>query len=334
MPGHGTAPSGLTSVKWQDMAAVVRLGMSHLRSTTKQGPLHIIGYSTGAALALDYALESDSASEWPDSLVLISPAIAISPTAVLARWLRLLSDLPGLDTLAWTNIDPEFDPYKYNSFTTNAGEQVHLLTHSVSNRIQTRSRQTNPGAILPPILVLKSTVDDTVSTVAVVDRLLNHLSPGDNELVLFDINRFAPTSALLINDPGPLTGKLLANDALPFSVTLVGNNQTTSHAVSAYRKPPFSADIATVEPLGLKWPTGVFSLSHVALPFPQSDPLYGRHPPRHREGIFLGQQALQGERGVLRISPEFLLRLRYNPFYSYLEQRVISWLADNAAPEQ
>jgi hypothetical protein len=43
MPGHGTAPSGLTSVKWQDMAAVVKLGMEHLASKVGQkeaGPHH------------------------------------------------------------------------------------------------------------------------------------------------------------------------------------------------------------------------------------------------------------------------------------------------------
>jgi hypothetical protein len=39
------------------------------------------------------------------------------------------------------------------------------------------------------------------------------------------------------------------------------------------------------------------------------------------------QQALQGERGVLRIPGDFLLRLRHNPFYDYLERRVLDWVA-------
>ncbi len=30
LPGHGTAPSGLTTISWEDMAAVVRLCMAHL----------------------------------------------------------------------------------------------------------------------------------------------------------------------------------------------------------------------------------------------------------------------------------------------------------------
>jgi alpha-beta hydrolase superfamily lysophospholipase len=49
----------MTSIKWQDMAAVVRLGMNYLRTATDGAPPHIIGYSTGAALALDCTLDRD-----------------------------------------------------------------------------------------------------------------------------------------------------------------------------------------------------------------------------------------------------------------------------------
>ena len=72
----------------------------------------------------------------------------------------------------------------------------------------------------------------------------------------------------------------------------------------------------------------MFSLSHVALPFPPDDRLYGRTPPADKSELFLGQQALQGERGMLKIPDSFLLRLRYNPFYDYLESRVLRWVED------
>ncbi len=76
-------------------------------------------------------------------------------------------------------------------------------------------------------------------------------------------------------------------------------------------------------------PGGVFPVPRRAS-VPTGGPLYGRYPPRERGTLFLGQQALQGERGVLRISPNFLLRLRHNPFYDYMEQRIEEWLADSA----
>jgi hypothetical protein len=43
-------------------------------------------------------------------------------------------------------------------------------------------------------------------------------------------------------------------------------------------------------------------------------------------GIELGRAELRGERGVLVVSPNDLLRLRWNPFYSYVEERVLGAL--------
>ena len=325
MPGHGTIPSGLLNLQWQDMATVVNLGVTHLAKELPGKPIHIIGYSTGAALALDYTLRSEFDAVLPAAatLVLISPAIGVSPAAALAKWSRRLSLLPGLNQLAWLGVEPEFDPYKYNSFTTNAAEQVYELTQSVARRIAARNDGDSP---LPPILALKSTVDATVSNDALVDRLLLRLTPRRHELVVFDINRFAANTLLLKNDPGPFTKRMIADKELPFGVTLVANSQASSQSVTSYYKPAFAAGPSQIEPLDTSWPPGIFSLSHVALPFPADDPLYGQAQPEVSGEIFLGMQAMQGERGVLKIPGGFLLRLRANPFYDYLQMRVIDWL--------
>lgn len=327
LPGHGTAPSGLTSFDWRDMAAAVRLAWAHLAATGEGQPLHVIGYSLGASLALDLALTAFAGdfSPKPASLVLISPAIAIHPAAALAGFKNSLAALPGLGSLGWVQIVPEFDPYKYNSFATNAGAQTHRLTRSVAERIRERSAS-NPDEVLPPTLVFKSTVDATVTTEAVVDRLLGLLAPNRHELVLFDINRFAVKSRLMVSDPGPLTARLLADDTLPFGVTFITNENRESMAVVARHKPPFSAGSSASEHLDLSWPTGVLSLSHVALPFPPDDPLYGERPPESEDTLFLGQMALKGERDLLRFPPDWLMRLRHNPFYDYLEVRTLEWI--------
>jgi hypothetical protein len=80
-----------------------------------------------------------------------------------------------------------------------------------------------------------------------------------------------------------------------------------------------------VRPLGMRYPSDVFSLSHIALPFPPDDPLYGGapDPAKRREfGINLGSLALRGEIGVLAVSSDSLLRISYNPFFPYLMERV------------
>jgi alpha-beta hydrolase superfamily lysophospholipase len=328
LPGHGTAPSGLKHINWQDMAAAVRLGVARLAAQVGPKPVHIVGYSNGSPLALNYALDAfeDDALTLPASLVLISPAIGLHPVAALAKWKRRLSIIPGLGGLAWLSVMPEFDPYKYNSFATNAAEQVHGLTRAVARRIAARTRS-DANPVLPPTLIFKSTVDATVSTDAVVDRLLKHLKPDRHELVLFDINRFAAKSSLLIFDPAPLTTRLTADKKLPFVVTLITNENPQSRAVVARRKPPFSDEVSTTETLNLAWPRGVISLSHVAPPFAPDDPLYGQGPPGKADALFLGRMAIQGERDLLKIPYSFLVRIRYNPFYAFLETRALEWFA-------
>ena len=336
LPGHGTAPSGLKRVNWQDMAAAMKLAMDHLVSSLESKPIHIIGYSTGASLALDYtlnALEDESAST-PESLVLISPAIRIHAAAGLAGFKNSLSVLPGLSGLAYLSVMAEFDPYKYNSFATNAGAQVHRITRSVDQRLQVLVQDPLEVDKLPPILVFKSTVDSTVTTDAVVDNLLKRLPADRNELVLFDINRNAAIkSTLLVTDPGPLTRRLMADPDLPFAVTFITNKNLHSTRVVAQHKAPYSLQAESVENLEVSWPSDVVSLSHIALPFPPDDPLYGRFQPQDNDLIYLGNLAFKGEQGLLKLPPQWLLRMRYNPFYSYLQERTLQWIDQKDWPD-
>ena len=154
--------------------------------------------------------------------------------------------------------------------------------------------------------------------------------------MLFDINRAAGVDDLLISDPAPLTDRLIADTQLPVALTLVSNESEEQGNVLAYHKSALEGKADSIEELDMVWPPGVFSLSHVALPFPADDPLYGATPPAADDELFLGNMAIKGERGVLRIPTTFLLRLRYNPFYPYLEQRATSWIdaANQAVSKQ
>jgi pimeloyl-ACP methyl ester carboxylesterase len=330
LPGHGTAPSGLRYVRQADMQAAVRIGMEHLAGSVGDRPVHIIGYSTGAALALDYSLDAleGLVTPVPASLVLVSPAIRVHGAAAFASVKETLGSVPGMRGLTWLSVMPEFDPYKYNSFATNAGDVVHRLTRDVDRRIAARSEGAPP---LPPILAFKSTVDATVTTEAIVDSLLARLSPNRHELVLFDINRFAAKSSLLTSDPGPMTERLMTDDSLPFGVTLIANEDTDTRKVLARYKAPFSNSLVERGELERPWPVDAYSLSHVALPFPPDDPLYGREPPADSDKLFFGDVAVRGERDLYKLPGDWLLRMRYNPFYSVVETRTLDWIASGAA---
>ncbi|MFT0928564.1 hypothetical protein [Enterobacter cloacae] len=80
---------------------------------------------------------------------------------------------------------------------------------------------------------------------------------------------------------------------------------------------------ADVQPLNVRYPRDVFSLSHVALPFPVHDSLYGSEPyePNHY-GLSLGVLRVRGERAVLLADMDSLMRITSNPFYPYLIERI------------
>jgi alpha-beta hydrolase superfamily lysophospholipase len=335
LPGHGTIPAGIRDVKAADMIAAVRLAMTHLSTAANNRPVHMVGYSTGATLALNYTLDAmvDESLRPPASLVLISPAVRVHRAAAFAKVNTGLSRLPGFGRLAWMDVMPEFDPYKYNSFPSNAGDVVHILTSSVKQRIAARAKA-NPGIILPPVLVLKSAVDATVTTEAVIDNLLVLLKPYRHKLVLFDINRAAASAMLMTSNPGPLRDRLISDATLPFAITFIGNESPEGYGVIARHKQQYSKQPATEQPLAAEWPPNVISLSHIAVPFPPDDPLYGNTRPTNRESIYLGSLALRGERGLSAIPAQWLLRMRYNPFYSVVESNTLNWINAANAGEQ
>ena len=326
LPGHGTAPTGLVDVHWKDMAAAVRLAVTHLQTSVGDRPLYIIGYSNGGALGLHYTLSTLGDHQMPavSGLVLISPAIGVTRLAFLAIWQARLGNLLGLDKLSWNSILPEYDPFKYGSFAVNAGDQVYRLTAEIRKQIKTL-RATGLLEKMPPVLAFQSIVDATVSTPALVKELLGQLPAGNHELVLFDINRHTEIEAMLTHDPAGSIKTFLQQPDLHFAISLVTNINAKDPQVAVRRKSPETQTI-TETPLGLNWPKGVYSLSHVALPFPPDDPTYGRFDAPNSSIIRLGNVELRGERNVLQIPATDLMRLRWNPFYDYLERRLLDFV--------
>ena len=338
LPGHGTTPAGLVTFEVEDLEAATRLAMSDLRAGLDAGqPLYVAGYSNGAALAVSYALDAreDATLPRPAGLVLISPAIGITRLAAIGRIRTGLSDLQGFGRAAWQVIEAEVDPYKYQSFSFHAAGQTQRLTSRLTRRIDRLARE-GPLQGVPPILAFVSTVDSTVRAGAVVDALLGRLAPGGHELVLFDVNRLAAVQPMLVADPAPLTRRLLAQANRPFALSLVTNANARTLQVKEHRVPAQGTQ-ASEQLIGLAWPQNVFSLSHVALPFPPDDPLYGYAAARSSTHVQLGSIEVRGENGVLNVPGWMLTRQRSNPFHRYLVGRIEQFVgpaAEAAGPGQ
>lgn len=326
MPGHGTAPAGLVELQVGDMTAAVQLGMRHLAEQAGDRPLYIVGYSTGAALAVQYVLAQRKDASLPpaDRLVMLSPAIGVTPLAAFAVWQARLGHLLGLDKLAWEVIRPEYDPYKYISFAVNAGDVVYRLTDEIQRELESISSR---GEVvdLPPILAFASLVDATVSTSALVSGLFDRLPSNGHELVLFDINRLARIEPLMQVDPGPVVRALQERQDAGFTLSVITNRDPQSRKVKL-RSRSQGQSVITETALNMNWPPFIYSLAHVALPFAPEDPLYGSAPPASPRELKLGNLAMRGERGVFLIPAADMLRQRWNPFYSYVEARVLQHL--------
>jgi alpha-beta hydrolase superfamily lysophospholipase len=325
LPGHGTIPSGLVHARWQDMEAAVRLAMQYLKSRVGEQPIYIVGYSNGGALAMSYVLNTldDSKLTKVDGVIMLSPAIGVSGIAVFAKWQARLGYLLGLDKLNWNSIIPEYDPYKYGSFAVNAGDQVYRLTLEIQSQIKQHSKDELKK--IPPILAFQSVVDNTVSTPALVQGLFDLLPDNGHELVLFDINRAEAIEFLMKNNPTSEISKILKQSDNTFTISLLTNkNKLTRQLKVRQRK---AGDNQIIESdTDLLWPNNIYSLSHLALPIDQSDYVYGYGENKINPGIKLGDLALRGERGVLQISAASMLRLRWNPFFPYIEKRSLQFM--------
>ena len=324
LPGHGTVPAALTDVEWEDWDAATRLAVREARRRIGPSkPLHIVGFSNGGTLAMKYTLDAleDEKLARPDRVILISPMIGITQFARFAGLAALPALLPAFAKAAWLGIVPEFNPFKYNSFPVNGARQSYRATIALQDRIARASRE-GRFARLPPILTFQSVVDFTVSTPAVISGLYSHLPANGSELVLFDLNRAAAVSPLLRDAAEGVLTRILPAPPRPYRTVIITNAAADRYDV-VERVTEAGATDEQVHPLGLAFPSGIFSLSHVALPFPMNDSLYGMEPePGEDFGIHLGALAPRGERGVLIVNLDALLRVSSNPFFPYEVDRI------------
>jgi alpha-beta hydrolase superfamily lysophospholipase len=326
LPGHGTVPGGLTDATWEDWQAATRLAVREAVSRAGAGrPLHIIGYSNGGALALKYALDAldDPALDVPDRVILMSPMIGVTFYARFAELAALPAYFPAFVNTSWLDILPEFNPFKYNSLPVNAAHQSYRLTTAVQSEIEAALEEGKLGG-LPPIITFQSVVDHTVSARALVGAFYDKLPANGSELVLFDINRAEKLDLLMAPSAETALSSLLGPSPRTYRVTVISNAGTSDGTVAQRVTEPGETG-ETVRPLGLRFPPGVFSLSHIALPFPPNDPLYGNVKSigsKPEFGINLGAAALRGETGVLVVTLDTVMRLSYDPFFSYLVERV------------
>jgi esterase/lipase len=175
LPGHGTRPGDLTKVKEEDWRRA--LAYAAQATNLQVEHLYLAGFSTGGALAVEYALVH------PDSLAalfLFSPCLQVKSSG--ARWAGLV----GLFR-TWLDTNNDRDYAKYESFPFNAAVQIIALT----DRIR-KSTELHPGGLALPIFTALSWEDETVDSAFTVDFFQKRLSNPANRLLLYSGERTPP----------------------------------------------------------------------------------------------------------------------------------------------
>ncbi len=327
LPGHGTIPGALDEVDWRDWTTAVDLAARSILAEYPDLPFYFVGYSTGAPLGLYWVLNRIEAGVQdgglPKRMFFLSPALGISPFARFANLQRVISHMSFFKKSRWTSVMPEFDPVKYQSFTKNGARQLSTLLAEVNNQLS--GLRSGPGLErLPPVTSFQSVVDETVSTYDLVDLLYGTIDDPASELVLFDVNKHESLARFMAYSPQRLIDTLKKQAANRWTLSLISNRDGDTREV-VEKQFTASSNSPVIHDLPYAWPEGIFSLSHVALPFPHDDPVYGY---AYRvDGITqktLGDIQIKGERNVLVIPASELIRVRANPFYDYIERKIVS----------
>ncbi len=247
--------------------------------------------------------------------------IGVTPAARLAWWISRLGAVPYFEKANWLDVLPEYNPFKYNSFPANAAFQTASLTRAVQADLD---RVTSRGRLdaIPPILTFQSIVDATVSTPAVVHALYDRLPANGSELVLFDVNHLSGIDVFLQPADRSLVETLLDRAPRNYRRVVVTNAAPDRRDVEARTAEPGVVSV-TRRPLGLAWPAEVFSLTHIALPFAANDPLYGIDGSGEIAGLLpIGRLSPRGERAVLTVGADTLMRLSSNPFFPFIADQI------------
>lgn len=172
LPGHGTRPEGLINATYEQWIETVRYGIATLAPLVDR--LYLVGYSTGAALAIHQALKKEFNIS---GLILLSPAIEIkAPVSIVVAWHRLLNFF-SRNATPWLYREKEIDYAKYRSITFNAVKQVIYLTKLISQL----SRQI---FLDTPLFIIASREDDTISCVKAI-KFFSQLSHPESQLLLY-----------------------------------------------------------------------------------------------------------------------------------------------------
>ena len=162
LPGHGTRPGDLLSMRWHDWVRSYQRLLELVQC--EADTIYAFGFSAGATLSLYQALLNPVIK----GLFLFAPALSVTP---LARSMAPLSRLGRhWRRFAWFDIQPDSDCFKYESLTNRAIAEVYAMVQTV--------RQLSSISDRPlPLFVAASERDATLNSSATLNWFSRQTGP-------------------------------------------------------------------------------------------------------------------------------------------------------------
>lgn len=205
LPGHGTNPMDLMNISYHDWLQAVKYGIQSLKKEV--GSVYLVGFSTGAALAIFQALqETDIAG-----IILLSPAIKVrAPVDFAATMHYRLNAFSKKKN--WVFLCDEIDYVKYSSIAFNAVQQVAKISETVRNMSDERFFHT-------PMYMILSREDETISSHHAIDYFTTMRNPESRMLLYSSIEHSYPDSRIETRTGiyPEMSIKHLSHPGLPFS---------------------------------------------------------------------------------------------------------------------
>jgi len=153
LPGHGTRPGDLLTMKLEEWSAAVDYGIENLYTVVDE--VYLGGFSLGGALSLHAALKGHHPLK---GLVLLAPPLKINSNWIfLTDWHEVTSQFS--ERARWLYIQKDEDYSRYETFSINAIHQATRLTAQIAKLRQHR-------IVTIPTFIVATDVDEAVSTKA------------------------------------------------------------------------------------------------------------------------------------------------------------------------
>ncbi|MBU0674945.1 MAG: alpha/beta fold hydrolase [Proteobacteria bacterium] len=194
LPGHGSRPGDLLKVTAEDWQRSCTYGITGIASQVDH--VYLGGFSTGGALAVDYALRHP---EEITGLYLFAPALKIKTVyAPLSLPVKTFKD--------WLSIHDDRDYARYESFSVNGAAQVYRLTQKINHLVR------REGKVLEmPVRIVLSLEDIVIDSRHTVETFQQWMVNPENQILLYTRAPLPPEftdSRIMVTPPPPQSGIL------------------------------------------------------------------------------------------------------------------------------